>query len=252
MRRGCAASSGLTPLSSPTAGRVRARSVIIATGAQYRELDLENLRSFTGAGVYYAATHLEAKLCRDEEIIIVGGGNSAGQAAVFLAGGCRHVHIMVRGAGLAESMSDYLIRRIQGSRNITLHARTQLTALEGSGRLERVTWRGPDGAQTRDIGHVFLMTGAAPNTGWLQDCVCLDDKGFVCTGHAAQRRGPGGEALAAGARAALLETCVPGVFAVGRCALRQRQAHRFRRRRGRDLRADGAPRAGRGFSVGDN
>jgi thioredoxin reductase (NADPH) len=194
---------------------VRARSVIIATGAQYRELDLENLRSFTGAGVYYAATHLEAKLCRDEEIIIVGGGNSAGQAAVFLAGGCRQVHIMVRGAGLADSMSDYLIRRIQGSRNITLHARTQLTALEGSGRLERVSWRGPDGAQTRDIGHVFLMTGALPNTGWLQGCVCLDDKGFVCTGSQlsahdlAEKRWPLSRAPH------MLETCIPGVFAVG-------------------------------------
>ena len=150
---------------------VRARTVIIASGAQYRELDLENLRRFTGVGVYYAATHLEAKLCRGEEIVIVGGGNSAGQAAVFLAAACRHVHILVRAAGLAESMSDYLVRRIEGSPNITLHARTQLTALEGNGRLERVAWRGPDGAQARDIAHVFLMTGAAPNTHWLEDCV---------------------------------------------------------------------------------
>ena len=194
---------------------LRARSVIIATGAQYRELDLANLRSFTGAGVYYAATHLEAKLCRNEEIIIVGGGNSAGQAAVFLAGHCRRVHIMVRAAGLAESMSDYLIRRIETTPNITLHTRTQLTALEGDGRLERVAWRGPEGAETRDIGHVFLMTGAQPNTAWLDDCICLDDKGFVLTGSQL-----GAEALAEAGwpleRAPhMLETCVPGVFAVG-------------------------------------
>jgi thioredoxin reductase (NADPH) len=191
------------------------RSVIIATGAQYRELGLENLRSFTGAGVYYAATHLEAKLCRDEEIIIVGGGNSAGQAAVFLAGGCRHVHIMVRGAGLADSMSDYLIRRIEGSRNITLHARTQLTDLEGSGRLERVKWRGPDGVQSRDIAHVFLMTGAAPNTSWLQSCVCLDDKGFVCTGSQLSAEDLRDKRWPLARAPHMLETCVPGVFAVG-------------------------------------
>jgi thioredoxin reductase (NADPH) len=194
---------------------LRARSVIIATGAQYRELDLANLRSFTGAGVYYAATHLEAKLCRDEEIIIVGGGNSAGQAAVFLAGGCRHVHIMVRGAGLADSMSDYLIRRIRGSRNITLHAHTRLTDLEGSGRLERVKWRDPDGVQSRDIGHVFLMTGAAPNTGWLQNCVCLDDKGFVCTGSQLSAEDLREKRWPLARAPHMLETCVPGVFAVG-------------------------------------
>jgi thioredoxin reductase (NADPH) len=193
----------------------RARSVIIATGAQYREPELENLRRYTGVGVYYAATHLEAKLCRDEEVVVVGGGNSAGQAAIFLASGCRRVHILVRSAGLSESMSDYLIRRIEGSPNITLHARTQLTALEGKGQLERITWHGPDGRQARDIAHVFLMTGAVPNTGWLKDCVCLDDKGFVCTGsqlsaadlaeaHWPLERAPH-----------MLETCIPGVFAVG-------------------------------------
>jgi thioredoxin reductase (NADPH) len=194
---------------------LRARSVIIATGAQYRELALHNLRAFTGAGVYYAATHLEARLCRDEEIIIVGGGNSAGQAAVFLAGGCRHVHIVVRGAGLAESMSDYLIRRIHGSRNITLHSRTQLTALEGSDRLERVTWRGPDGVQSRQIGHVFLMTGAAPNTGWLEDRVCLDAKGFICTGTQLSAEELRAKRWPRARAPHLLETCVPGIFAVG-------------------------------------
>jgi thioredoxin reductase (NADPH) len=193
----------------------RGRTVIIASGAQYRALELDNLRRFTGVGVYYAATHLEAKLCRGEEVVVVGGGNSAGQAAVFLASGCRHVHILVRSAGLAESMSEYLIRRIEGSPNITLHTRTQLTTLEGNGQLERIAWHGPDGRQARDIAHVFLMTGAVPNTGWLKDCVCLDDKGFVCTGSQltaadlAEARWPLERAPH------MLETCIPGVFAVG-------------------------------------
>jgi thioredoxin reductase (NADPH) len=194
---------------------VRARTVIIASGAQYRELALENLRRFTGVGVYYAATHLEAKLCRDEEIIIVGGGNSAGQAAVFLAAACRHVHILVRAAGLAESMSDYLVRRIEGSPNITLHARTQLTALEGNGRLERIAWRGPDGAQARDIAHVFLMTGAAPNTRWLEGCVCLDEKGFVRTGLQLTPQELADARWPLERPPHMLETCIPGVFAVG-------------------------------------
>jgi thioredoxin reductase (NADPH) len=117
---------------------VQASSVLIATGAKYRELGLENLARFAGTGVYYAATHLEAKLCEGEDVVVVGGGNSAGQAAVFLASRCRRVHILVRSDGLAESMSRYLIRRIEECPNITLHTRTQLTALEGNGRLERL------------------------------------------------------------------------------------------------------------------
>ena len=196
---------------------VLASIVIIATGAKYRELALENLPRFIGAGVYYAATHLEAKLCEGEDIVIVGGGNSAGQAAVFLAGRCRRVHMLIRSDGLAESMSRYLIRRIEESPNITLHTRTQLTALEGNGRLERIAWRNgsSSGEQTHEIGHVFLMTGAEPNTKWLQGCVALDDKDFV-------RTGP--ELLAEDLTAArwplprapyLLETSLPGVFAVG-------------------------------------
>jgi len=194
---------------------VRARTVIIASGAQYREPALENLRRFTGVGVYYAATHLEAKLCRGEEIVIVGGGNSAGQAAVFLAAACRHVHILVRAGGLSESMSDYLIRRIEGSPNITLHARTQLTALEGNGRLERIAWRGPDGAQACDIAHVFLMTGATPNTHWLEDCVCLDEKGFVRTGSQLTPEELADARWPLERPPHMLETCIPGVFAVG-------------------------------------
>ncbi len=196
---------------------IQASNVIIATGARYRELDLENLQRFVGAGVYYAATHMEAKLCKGERVIVVGGGNSAGQAAVFLAGSCRHVHIMVRADGLSESMSRYLIRRIEDNPNITLHVRTQLTALEGEQRLERVRWRTPSEASPveQDIAHVFLMTGAVPNTAWLANCVALDDNGFVRTGpdiraeELTQARWP------LERRPHLLETSLPGVYAVG-------------------------------------
>jgi thioredoxin reductase (NADPH) len=143
-----------------------ARAIVIATGAEYRTLALDNLPRFLGVGVYYAATNVEARLCRDEEVIIVGGGNSAGQAAVFLASSCRHVHLLVRSRGLAESMSRYLIRRIEDSPNITLHVRTEIAALEGDNRLEHVTWRSAAKAEMRDIKHVFLMTGAVPKTDW--------------------------------------------------------------------------------------
>jgi thioredoxin reductase (NADPH) len=193
------------------------RAVIIATGAEYRRLALANLEQFVGNGVYYAATHVESQLCTDEEVIVVGGGNSAGQAAVYLATGCRRVNIFVRSDGLADSMSRYLIRRIEDTPNITLHVRTELTALEGKDRLERVRWRSAaaDADTARDIGHVFLMTGAVPNTRWLQACVPLDDHGFVRVGSDLRP-----EDLAAArwplARAPyLMETAIPGVFAVG-------------------------------------
>jgi thioredoxin reductase (NADPH) len=130
---------------------VRARAIIVATGAQYRQLALDNLERLLGVGVYYAATPVESRLCKDEEVIVVGGGNSAGQAAVFLAGGCRHVHVLVRSSGLSDSMSRYLIRRIEQSANITLHVRTQISVLEGGSRLERVTWRSDEGSETREI-----------------------------------------------------------------------------------------------------
>ena len=195
---------------------VQAGTVIIATGAKYRGLELENLTQFIGTGVHYAATHLEAKLCGGEDVVVVGGGNSAGQAAVFLAGGCRHVHILVRSDGLADSMSRYLIRRIEESPNITLHSRTQLTALEGNGGLERITWRGPgDGAETHGIEHVFLMTGAVPNTQWLRGCVTLDDKDFVRTGFGLDARDLAAARWPLPRAPYLLETSLPGVFAVG-------------------------------------
>ncbi|MGD0678250.1 MAG: FAD-dependent oxidoreductase [Polyangiaceae bacterium] len=167
-------------LSNGTA--VHGRSIIIATGVQYRRLPLENLARFEGAGVYYAATTTEARLCGDDEVVVVGGANSAGQAAVFLAVRARHVHVLVRGAALRDTMSRYLVRRIEETRNITLHPHTELVALEGDDRLRRVTWRGPNGKETHPIAHVFLMIGAQPNSVWLGDCVALDDKGFVKTG----------------------------------------------------------------------
>jgi len=195
---------------------VLARTVVVASGAKYRVPECAELQRFVGLGIYYAATHLEARLCGGNEAIIVGGGNSAGQAAVFLASTCRHVHILVRGPGLTESMSRYLIRRIEDNPNITLHAHTEIEEVQGADRLERVVWRSKGAErETRDIGHVFLMTGAEPNTGWLEGCVALDAKGFVRTGIDL-----GAEELAAAgwplARAPyLLETSRPGVFAAG-------------------------------------
>jgi thioredoxin reductase (NADPH) len=197
--------------------RVLTRTVIIATGAEYRRLPLQNLQQFDGTGVYYGATFIEAQLCGGEEVIVVGGGNSAGQAAVFLSQTARHVHLLVRSGGLADSMSRYLIRRIEESHNITLRTHTEIAALEGGDHLERVQWRNSQTGETevRDIRHVFVMTGAAPNTRWLDGCVVLDAKAFIKTGpdlspddlHAAKwplTRAPH-----------LLETSLPGVFAVG-------------------------------------
>ncbi len=197
--------------------RVPARAVIIATGAEYRRLSLDNPSRFEGVGVYYGATFIEAQLCRDDEAIVVGGGNSAGQAAVFLAQTARHVYMLVRSEGLADSMSRYLIRRIEQSRNITLKTRTEIVELEGSDRLERVRWRDrPTGTtELHDIRHVFVMAGAVPNTGWLSGCLALDANGFIKTGPDVSP-----EELTAArwplARAPhLLETSLPGVFAVG-------------------------------------
>jgi len=196
---------------------VRARAIVIASGARYRKPVLENLAAFEGAGVYYAATPIEAQVCGGEEIVIVGGGNSAGQAAVYLADGVKHVHLLVRADGLAASMSRYLIRRIEEHPRITLRARTELVALEGEAHLERVRWRCSASGEvgSRPIRHVFLMTGAEPNTAWLAGCIALDEKGFVKTGSDLSA-----DDLAAAewrlARAPhLLETSVPGIFAVG-------------------------------------
>ena len=161
---------------------VRARAIVIASGVQYRRLALDNAERFEGAGIYYAASATEARRCGSDEVAVVGGANSAGQAAVFLAGQAKHVHVLIRGAGLADTMSRYLIRRIAESPNITVHVHTELVALEGEDHLRSVTWRGPGGVETRALRHVFLMIGAQPNTAWLGDCVALDAHGFVKTG----------------------------------------------------------------------
>jgi thioredoxin reductase (NADPH) len=207
--------------------KVLAKTVVVASGAKYRAPECEELQRFVGLGVYYAATHLEAQLCGGKEVAVVGGGNSAGQAAVFLAASCRHVHILVRGPGLAQSMSRYLIRRIEENPRITLHVRTEIEDAQGSEHLERLVWRTKGGEpETHDIGHLFLMTGAEPNTAWLQGCVALDAKGFVRTGI---ELGAGDLAAAGWALARapyLLETSKPGVFAAGdvRCGSVKRVA----------------------------
>jgi thioredoxin reductase (NADPH) len=194
---------------------VRARALVIASGVQYRRLPLSDLVRFEGVGIYYGATHIEAQLCEGEDVIVVGGGNSAGQAAVFLSGRARHVHMFVRGEGLAETMSRYLIQRIEESPKITLRTRTEVTGLEGDGWLERVAWRGADGAtELRPIRHLFLMTGAEPNTGWLRSCVALDDKGFVKTGPDLGADDLAGRWVLT-RTPFLLETNRHGVFAVG-------------------------------------
>jgi thioredoxin reductase (NADPH) len=197
--------------------RVQARTIIIATGAEYRVPTIENLSEFKGVGVYYGATFMEAQLCRGEEVVVVGGGNSAGQAAVFLAQTAKRVHMLVRGSGLAESMSRYLIRRIEQNPAIVLRINTEIVALEGSNHLERVRWRDDQARsiETHDIKHVFVMAGAVPSTEWLDGCVALDAKGFIKTGPDLSQ-----DDLAAAhwplARAPhLLETSLPGVFAVG-------------------------------------
>jgi thioredoxin reductase (NADPH) len=197
--------------------RLPARAVVIATGADYRRLPIADVARFEGAGVYYAATFMESQLCEGEDVVVVGAGNSAGQAAVFLAQTTRRVHLLVRSGKLADTMSRYLIRRIEDHPAIERHFHTEIVALEGNGRLERVSWRDKQTGHVAQhpIRHVFTMAGAVPSTAWLAGCVTLDDKGFIKTG-----RDLSPEDLATArwplARAPHpLETSLPGVFAVG-------------------------------------
>jgi thioredoxin reductase (NADPH) len=191
--------------------------VIIATGAQYRKPAIENLARFEGSGIYYAATEMERQVCGGEEVAVVGGGNSAGQAAVFLADKCRRVHVLVRGEGLADSMSRYLIRRIEDNPAIELRTRTEIVALEGNDHLEQIRWTSKQGGgvETRSIRHVFMMTGAVPNTAWLSGCLALDDKGFIKTGSALSPQDLTAASWPLTRPPFLLETTRPGVFAVG-------------------------------------
>jgi thioredoxin reductase (NADPH) len=197
--------------------RIPAKTVIIATGARYRRLALENLAQFEGAGIYYGATFIESQVCKGEDVIVVGGGNSAGQAAVFLSQSAKHVYMLVRSSGLSDTMSRYLIRRIEGNEGITLLPYTEIVELKGDMHLEEVRWRNHKTGDTEShqIRHVFAMTGGEPNTQWLGGCIAVDSKGFIKTGPDLTP-----EDLAnAGWRLArsphLLETSLPGVFAVG-------------------------------------
>jgi thioredoxin reductase (NADPH) len=188
---------------------VHARAVVIATGARYRKPDITHLEHFEGRGIYYSATFLEVALCNNQELIVVGGGNSAGQAAVFLARFALHVHVVIRGGGLGASMSDYLIRRINAAANITLHTRTTIVELCGGSKLEAIRWDRQGQIEHKSIQHVFLFLGAQPNTRWLGDCVALDKDGFVLTGAAT------GDEWKAVRPPHDLETSRPGIFAAG-------------------------------------
>lgn len=197
--------------------RVPARTIVIATGAEYRRLSLPNLSQFEGTGVYYGATFMEAQLCAGDEAIVVGGGNSAGQAAIFLAQTARRVHVLVRSGGLSDTMSRYLIRRIEGNPAITLRTHTEIVALEGTYHLERVSWRNNQTGhtETHGIRHVFMMAGAAPSTRWLDGCLALDAKGFIKTGSDLSKEDLEKAEWPLARAPYLLETSLPGVFAVG-------------------------------------
>jgi thioredoxin reductase (NADPH) len=186
--------------------KVRSRAVIVASGARYRKLSVPDYERFEGTGIYYAATAMEASLCSGEEVVIVGGGNSAGQAAVYLAGMVKHVHMLIRGAGLAATMSDYLVRRILGSEHISLKPHSEITALAGDRNLRELSWadRKTGETTTRSVGGLFVMIGAEPNTAWAEGCLALDAQGFILTGSAARADTDSPYA-----------TSRPGVYAVG-------------------------------------
>jgi thioredoxin reductase (NADPH) len=185
--------------------RVRAKAVVVATGVQYRRLPLDRLTDFEGAGIYYAATEMEARYCKGTEAVIIGGGNSAGQAAMFLSRSARCVRVLVRGSSLAASMSSYLSSRLEADPGITIEYGAEVSALHGADQLEGITIRDAKTGASRvvDTRALFIMVGAAPNTEWLSGLVKLDDKGFVITGSGA------------GSAASLFATSLPGVFAVG-------------------------------------
>ena len=190
---------------------VQGRSIIVAAGAQYRKLDLPNLAHFEGAGVYYGATSVEAEMCNGQTVAVVGGGNAAGQAAVFLSSVAKRVYLLVRRPGLAETMSRYLISRIEACPEISLKTQTEIQALDGGAYLERIHWRNSQTGvkETEEIQHLFLMTGADPNTSWLNECLALDSKQFIKTGADLGKEWP------LNRPPYLLETSLPGVFAVG-------------------------------------
>jgi thioredoxin reductase (NADPH) len=186
--------------------RVRACTIVVASGARYRRLSIPDYDRFEMDGIHYSATAIEARLCSNQEIVVVGGGNSAGQAAVYLSGYARHVHIIIRGPELAATMSEYLVQRIAGSRHITLHPNTEIVGLAGVQHLSEVTWRNriTGEQETHSIGCVFVMIGADPSTQWLGGCVELDAQGFIVTGQRSASDGHGP-----------YRTSRAGIFAVG-------------------------------------
>jgi thioredoxin reductase (NADPH) len=196
-----------------------ARAVIISTGAQYKKPQIENLEKFEGRGVYYGATYIESQLCEGEDVVVVGGGNSAGQAAVYISQTARKVHMLVRSDGLSETMSRYLIQRIAKHPRIGVHYKTEIVSMEGEGDLQQVTWidRNSNETSAHSICHVFIMAGASPRTAWLKDCVVLDNKGFILTGRDLDSSAEFVQTSVwpAGRAPQLLETSLPGVFAVG-------------------------------------
>lgn len=195
-----------------------ARTVVISTGAQYNKPAISNLEKFEGLGIYYGATFIESQLCEAQDVVVVGGGNSAGQAAVYMSQTARKVYMLVRSDGLSDTMSRYLIQRIAENPAIELHTNTEIVGLEGGAQLERVTWKNRITGEvcTRDIHHVFIMTGASPRTGWLQGCVVLDEKGFILTGRDLEASSEFAKLHWSLPRSPqMLETSLPGVFAVG-------------------------------------
>lgn len=197
--------------------KIRTRCVLVASGVQYRKLDVPRFDDFDGAGIYYAATDMEAKMCRDEDVIVVGGGNSAGQAVVNLARHSRHVYLVVRGGDLGASMSRYLVDRIESIDNVSIRLNTNVTGLEGNGHLGAARLTTKNGAEeTVPVTALFLFIGADPNTDWLRGCVELDKRGFVLTGIQLAAESSKTEQWRALDRAPfLLETSLPGVFAAG-------------------------------------
>jgi len=196
-----------------------ARAIVIATGAHYNKLRLDHLEKFEGKGVHYGATYIESQLCEGEDVAVVGGGNSAGQAAVFLSQTARHVDMLVRSPELSSTMSRYLIQRLAENPRVDLHFDSEIIALEGVDRLENVVWRDrPSQAFSKHaIPHIFVMTGASPRTEWLRGCLALDEKGFILTGRDLENAASvdGSPRWPLERTPGLLETSLPGVFAVG-------------------------------------
>lgn len=217
IRLGCDRKPFHVMLGSGDGDTLLARTIIIATGVEYRKLAMANLKRFENAGVYYAATEMERRMCGNDEVAVVGGANSAGQAAVFLAERAKRVHMVIRSDALSRTMSRYLISRIEAHPRIEQHTRTEIVGLEGNGHLERVSWRtGPRGdIETHDIRHVFTMTGAEPSTKWLAGCLALDAKGFLKTGPALTADELAAAKWPLRRQPYLLETSIPGVLAVG-------------------------------------